>query len=187
LLIPGSRQPQRFIPGRKLHGTGAGTLAERHRQHLQEDTVDVVLRLLLGQAEAVDLHAIAEAPELRIIDTVALLAISSQSSAKARILPHLGDELEARIDEEADAADHLRELRGRHLARGTHGVEHADAGCQREGQFLHRRRPCFLQVIGAYVSRIPLRHLAIGELITSEVKRSEACGGRCRSRARDIP
>ena len=33
-------------------------------------------------------------------------------------------------------------------------------GCERITQFLHRRRACFLQMIGADIHRIPFRHLA---------------------------
>ena len=43
------------------------------RQHLEQDPVDVVLRLRLGQAERVDLHAVAEA---------ALLGVRSRRSAR---------------------------------------------------------------------------------------------------------
>ena len=52
LLVPGARQAQGLVPGRELHGAGAGVLRERDRQHLEQDAVDVVLGLLLGQAEA---------------------------------------------------------------------------------------------------------------------------------------
>ena len=47
--------------------------------------------------------------------------------------------------------------------RAAHGVEHGDGVGQREGQLLHRRRAGLLQVIGADVHRVPLRHLAVGE------------------------
>ena len=60
LLVPGSRQAECFVPGRQLHRPRAGVLGQRHCQHLDEDPSDVVLRLLLGQPERIDLHAIAE-------------------------------------------------------------------------------------------------------------------------------
>jgi hypothetical protein len=43
-------------------------------------------------------------------------------------------------------------------ARALHRVEHGDRGGEREGEFLHRRRAGFLQVIAADVHRIPFRH-----------------------------
>ena len=52
LLVPGARQAQGLVPGRELDGAGAGVPGERHRQHLEQDAVDVVLGLLLGQAQA---------------------------------------------------------------------------------------------------------------------------------------
>jgi hypothetical protein len=44
------------------------------------------------------------------------------------------------------------------LADSLHRVENGDGGGQRIGQFLHRRRAGFLQVIAADVDRVPLRH-----------------------------
>ena len=52
LLVPRPRQAERLVPGRKLHGAGAGVLRQRHRQHLDHDARDVVLRLRLGEARA---------------------------------------------------------------------------------------------------------------------------------------
>ena len=52
LLVPRARQAERLVPGRKLHGAGAGVLRQHDGQHLDEDAVDVVLRLLLGEARA---------------------------------------------------------------------------------------------------------------------------------------
>ncbi len=74
LLVPRTRQSERLVPGRKLDRAGARVAAERHREHLEHDPLHVVLRLGLGQAERVDLHAVAEAPQLRVLDAVALAA-----------------------------------------------------------------------------------------------------------------
>ena len=57
----GPRQAERLVPGRQLDRAGAGVAPERHGQRLEHDPLDVVLRLGLGQAERVDLHAVAEA------------------------------------------------------------------------------------------------------------------------------
>ena len=67
LLVPRPRQAQRLVPGRQLDRAGAGVLGERDGEHLQHDPLDVVLRLRLGQAERVDLHAVAEPPVLGVL------------------------------------------------------------------------------------------------------------------------
>jgi hypothetical protein len=82
----GRGQAQRLVPGRQLHGAGAGVAGERHREHLQHDALDVVLRLRLGEPERVDLDAVAQAALLRVRHAVASRVISSQSRANARIL-----------------------------------------------------------------------------------------------------
>ena len=86
LLVPGSGQPECLVPRRQLDAARAGPLRQRHRQHLQHDALDVVLRLRLGEAEAVDLHAVAEAAILRVLDAVALATDRSHSSVNARSL-----------------------------------------------------------------------------------------------------
>ena len=72
LLIEGTRQAERLVPGRKLHGAGARVLGENDGQHLDQDAIDVVFRLLLGEAERIDLHAIAEAAQLLVLHAIAL-------------------------------------------------------------------------------------------------------------------
>ncbi|MEJ0043769.1 MAG: hypothetical protein WDM81_16795 [Rhizomicrobium sp.] len=66
LLVPGARQAERLVPRRQLHGAGARVLGQGHAQHAEQHAVDVVLRLLLGQAEGIDLHAIAEQAQLGV-------------------------------------------------------------------------------------------------------------------------
>jgi len=72
LLIEGARQAERLVPGRQLHRAGSRALREHHREHLDENARDVVFRLLLGEAERIDLHAIAETAQLFVRDAVAL-------------------------------------------------------------------------------------------------------------------
>ena len=74
LLVPGAGQAERLVPGRQLDRAGAGVAAERHGERLEHDPRHVVLGLGLGQAERVDLDAVAEAQELRLGDAVALAA-----------------------------------------------------------------------------------------------------------------
>ena len=71
--------------------------------------------------------------------------------------------LQPGVDEERDAPDDRAEVFGRHLARRLHRVEHGLRGGEREGQLLHRRRARLLQMIGAHVGRVPLRHRRAGE------------------------
>ena len=66
LLVPRARQAERLVPRRQLYGAGAGVLGQRDAEHLQHDALHVVLRLGLGQAERVDLHAVAEAAHLLV-------------------------------------------------------------------------------------------------------------------------
>jgi hypothetical protein len=64
LLVPRPRQAERLVPGRQLHRAGARVLRQRDAEHLEHDALDVVLGLGLGEAERVDLHAVAEARSL---------------------------------------------------------------------------------------------------------------------------
>ena len=72
LLIPGPRQAERLVPRRQLHGAGARILRQRDAQHAEQHAIDVVLRLLLGQAQRIHLHAVAEQAQLRIGHAVAV-------------------------------------------------------------------------------------------------------------------
>ena len=57
----GRGSPSASFQAGQLDRPGAGVAAERDRQRLEHDPLDVVLRLGLGQPERVDLHAVAEA------------------------------------------------------------------------------------------------------------------------------
>ncbi len=118
---------------------------------------------MLGQPERIDLHSVAEQALLGIIDAVALRGDLVPELREGAHLADLGDEAQPGIDEERDAPDHVAERRGLDCARTLHGVEHGDRGGEREGKLLHRRRARLLQVIGADVHRVPLRHLPGGE------------------------
>ena len=163
LLIPRPRQAERLVPGGELHGARARLLRKRDGQHLDQDAVDVVLRLRLGEAEAVHLHAVAEHPVLRIGDAVALEGDLVPQLVERPHLADFGDEAQAGIDEERHTPDDLAELVGRHLTRGLHRVEHGDRRRQRVGQLLHRRRASLLQMVGADVGRVPLGNLFVRE------------------------
>ncbi len=160
LLIPGARQAERLVPGGQLHGAGAGVLRQRHGQHFQQDAVDVVFRLLLGQAQRVDLHAVAEAAEFRVFDAVAVAVISSHSSTKARILHISVTKRMPALTKKEMRPTISGKSSGATLALQV--VEHGGGGGQRKGQFLFRRRACLLQVVGTDVHRVPFRQVLAG-------------------------
>ncbi len=163
LLVPGAGQAHRLVPGRQLQGAGAGVAAQRHRQRLQHDPLHVVLRLRLGQAEAVDLDAVAEAQHLLVGHPVALAPDLVPERAHRPQLRDLLDQPDPGVDEEGDAAEDLGEVGLGDLAAGFDLVEHGDPGRERVGDLLHRRRPGLLQVVAADVGRVPLRHLVDAE------------------------
>ena len=140
LLVPGPRQAKRLVPGGELNRAGAGVAPQRHRERFQHDPLDVVLGLGLGQAEAVDLDAVAHPQELRLGDPIALasdLLPQLRHRAQLRVLL---DEAHAGVDEERDPAEDLREVRLGDLTAGLDLVEHGDRGRQRVGDLLHRGR-----------------------------------------------
>ena len=112
LLVPRARQPQRLVPRRQLDRARASIAADRHRQRLQHDPLHVVLRLRLGEAERVDLHAVAQPQQLRVADAVALPAqLLPQDPHRAQLCVLL-DEAHAGVDEERDPAEDLRDGAG---------------------------------------------------------------------------
>ena len=157
LLIEGAGQAERFVPCRKLHGAGAGVLGQGHGEHLDQDAVDVVLRLLFGQAEGVDLHPVAETAEFRVGDAVAFAGDLVPQFDEGTHLAHLGDEADTCVHKERNPPDHRGKGLGRHFAFQV--VQHGNGGGQREGQFLLRRRAGLLQVVGTDVHRVPFRQV----------------------------
>src|SRR4029078_10580074 len=103
-----------------------GVGAQRHRQRLEDDPLDVVLRLGLGQAEAVDLDAVAEAQHLLVADAVALAAELVPERSHRAQLGDLLDQPDAGVDEEGDAAEDLGEVLLGDLAARLHLVVHGD-------------------------------------------------------------
>jgi hypothetical protein len=155
LLVPRPRQAEGLVPGRELDGPGPGVAAQGDGQGLEHDALDVVLGLGLGQAERVDLDAVAEAQVLGVLHAVALAADLLPQDAHGPELRVLLDEAHAGVDEEGDAGEHpphelLRDP-------GLDGVEHGDRVGQRVGDLLDRRGPGLLEVVGADVDRVPLR------------------------------
>src|SRR5205823_9164601 len=119
--------------------------AERHPERLDQDAPRVVLGLLLGEAERVHLHAIAEAAVARILDAVAVARDLVPHVDERPHLAELLDEADAGVDEEGDAADALVELRARETALAD-GVEDGLGVRERERELLDGRRARLLQV-----------------------------------------
>ena len=159
----GPGQAERLVPRGQLDRAGAGVAAERDRQGLEHDALDVVLRLGLGEPEAVDLDAVAHPQQLRVGDAVPLATDPLPHLAHRPELRVLLDEAHAGVDEERDPPEDLREVRLRDLAAGLDLVEDRDRGRQRVGDLLHRGRPGLLQVVAADVGRVPARDLVDAE------------------------
>ena len=163
LLVPGTRQAQSLVPGGKLHGPRPRPFRQHHRQHLDEDAIDVILGLLFGQAQRVDLHAVAESAQPFVLDAIALARDLVPQQREGAHLANLGDDPGTGIDEEAKAPDHRWQVRFRNLAGGRHRVENRNRVGEREGKLLDRRRPRLLKMVGADVDRIPARDFAAGK------------------------
>ena len=157
LLVPRPRQAERLIPRRQLDRAGARLLRQRHGERLQDDALDVVLRLLGGEPERIDLYAVAEAPLARLADAVALGGEPVPQPRERLQLADLLDEADAGVDEERELAD---DVGNRDAGALLHPIEDCAGVREREGDLLHRRRPGLLQVVAAQVHRVPRRDLA---------------------------
>ena len=185
----GPRQAERLVPGRQLYGPRPRVLGQRDRQHLQHDALHVVLGLRLGEAERVDLHAVAEPPLLVVLDAVALASELVPEPHERAHLAHLLDEPHAGVDEER----HARRPPHRTVPAATWPESRtasstAIAVRHRERELLHRRRAGLLQVIAADVDRVPPRDVrdGVGDQVGGQPHR---CGRRehVGARARGTP
>ena len=113
----GVGRPERLVPARQLDRARPRVLRQRDAEHLEHDALHVVLGLLLGEAERVHLHAVAEAAQLLVVDAVALVPDAIPHARERAHLAHLFDEAHAGVDEERDAAEHFGELVVGNLAR----------------------------------------------------------------------
>src|SRR5271166_6636283 len=105
----------------------ARALREHDRQHLDQDSIGVVFRLLLRQAERIDLHAISETPHGRILDAEAVAGDLVPKLDERPHLRELGHEAHACVDEKGDPPYDLGETRLVDLARLTHALATAIA------------------------------------------------------------
>ncbi len=160
LLIPWARQTKRLIPRGQLDGARAGFFRKHDRQHFKKDSINVVFGLLLGKAERVHLHSIAEAPELRVSHPVALLANFVPQINESAHLAHLGDEADPCVHEKGYPADRLAKFGFRYFAARLHRIEHGFSYRQSVSEFLDWRRTRFLKMIGANIGGIPLWDIA---------------------------
>ena len=114
---------ERLVPRRQLHGTGTGVLGQHHRQHLDHYAIDVVLGLLPGEAKRVDLHAIAEAPELGVGNAVAVAANLVPQPREGAQLANLCDQAHSGIDEKAHPPDQGGEALFGQVGPRAHRIE----------------------------------------------------------------
>ena len=77
--------------------------------------MDVVLRLGFGEAERIDLHAIAEPTGTLVSHAITLETDPVPQLGERTQLADLLHEADARVHEERDRAVHLLELRRLHL------------------------------------------------------------------------
>ncbi len=160
LLVPRAGQAEGLVPGRELDRPRPRAAPQRHRQRLEDDSLDVVLRLGLREAERVDLHAVAEAQVALVGDAVALAAELLPQHRHGAELRVLLDEADTRVDEERDAAEDRAHALLRHPL--AHRVEDRDGVRHGVGDLLDRRRARLLQVVAADVDRVPPRHVLDG-------------------------
>ncbi len=160
LLVPRPGQRQRLVPRRQLQRPAARVARQQHAEHLDRDAPRVVLRLLLGEPERVDLDAVPEPPQLRVLDAVPLEAGAIPQLGEGAHLAQLLHEPQAGVAEEGDAPDGLVELGLRERVAAAQLVQHEGRGGERVGDLLHRRGTRLLQVVGADVGGIEPRHLA---------------------------
>ena len=134
MLVERPRQAERLVPGGQLHRARPRSARQHHRQHFDQDAVGVVLRLLLGQAERVDLNAVAEAALQWICDAEAVAGDFVPELDERPHLREFGHEAHAGVDEERDTPDDIGEARVVDLARLAHPLEHRDRCRQRVAQ-----------------------------------------------------
>ncbi len=173
LLVPRSGQAEGLVPRRQLQSPAAGILRQRHPEGFQHDPDDVVLRLRLGQAERVDLDAVAEPPVPGIGDPVPGPQQRVPQRHERPHLAHFLDEANARVDEERHPRADLADALGRHLPRGDHRIEHGDGRAHRVGDLLDGCGTGLLQVVAANVDRVPRRDLGhgVGDHVRDQPKR----------------
>ena len=173
LLVPWAGQPQGLVPRRQLDGPGPGVLAQGHPEHLQHDSLDVVLGLGLREAQRVDLDAVPEPALLGVLHAVPLQQQRVPELREGAHLAHFFDKPDPGVDEETDPRADLAEALLGHLAAGFDGVQDGDGGAQREGDLLDGCRPGLLQVVAADVDRVPLGDLRdrVGNHVGDEPQR----------------
>ena len=126
LLVPRRGRPSASFHTGSCTARARASLRQGDAEHLEHDALHVVLGLLLGESERVDLHPVPEAAQLLVGDAVALRGrCGPRSRVNARILHISSTKRMPGVDEERDAADDLGQLFRGHLAGVADGVEHA--------------------------------------------------------------
>ena len=99
LLVPGARQAKRFVPGRQLDGTGARLFGKCDGQHFDQNSVNIVFRLLFGKAERIHLNPISESAIFCIFHAVAVPANLIPKIHECAHFAHFGHKSDTGIHE----------------------------------------------------------------------------------------
>ena len=79
---------------------GRGHFGQGHGEHFDQNTIDVVFGLLLGQSQRIDLHTITKTAVFWVCDAVAGFANLVPEIDKGAHFAHFGDKVDASVDEE---------------------------------------------------------------------------------------
>ncbi len=143
-----------------MHGARPRRFRQGHRQHFQQNAIDIVLGLRLGQAQRINLHAITEPPQFGVRNAITRGANLIPQKRERPHLADFGDEANAGIHEERQPPENRWEVFRRDFAAGFDCIEQGDRIGERHAQFLRRRRAGFLQMIRANIGRVPVGSLA---------------------------
>ena len=182
LLVPRAGQAKRFVPCRQLHRAGACVFGQGHRQHFNQDAVDVVFRLLFGQAKAVHLHPVTEPPHFGVFYAITFGADLIPKVYEGAHFAHLCHEADARVYEERNPPHERWEIFG--WDARLQFVQNGCGGCQSEGELLFWRRACFLQVVRTDVHRVPLGDVGVAifghirDHLEARLGRAHICAAR---------
>ena len=189
LLVPRPRQAERLVPGRQLHGPGAGVLAEASPRASPARSAGrcspAAPRSAPGELTCTPYR---KRRALASVTPYRSRVSSSHSCTKARILHISSTNRTPALTKNEMRATTSREALRRHLAAVAHRVQDGDRRAHRVRELLHRRRPGLLQVVAADVDRVPLRHAGdrVGDHVGDQPQRRRRAGTR-RSRGTGTP
>ena len=145
------RQRDRFV---EAVGVQRLRAAEHRRQRLDRGADDVVVRVLLGQADAAASGSACAAASTSPSCAPRSVMIRCHKRARRAQLGDLHEQVHADAEEEAQARREIVDVE----PVGHRGADIFHAVGERVGELLHRRRPGLVHVIAADRDRVELRH-----------------------------